>query len=84
MWQIAGAKDVSTLSWMVVQTVSFFIGTVVIVVVRRQSFDLAPRVAGLASLTGLIAVISVFSLITALRLGVQGSIIFPVSGLGVM
>tara|TARA_B100001971_G_C17961877_1_gene417859 strand:- start:85 stop:501 length:417 start_codon:yes stop_codon:yes gene_type:complete len=84
MWQIAGAKDVSTLSWMTVQSGAFLFGMMVIHVVQRHPFGLAPGMAWLASLTGLIGVISVFAIMHALRIGGQGSIIFPISGLGVM
>ena len=84
MWQIAGAKDVSTLSWMTVQSGAFLACTIVMLVVQRHPFGLAPGMAGLASLTGLIGVISVFAILHALRIGGQGSIIFPISGLGVM
>ena len=84
MWQIAGAKDVSTFSWMTVQSGTFLFGMMVIHVVQRHPFGLAPGMAGLASLTGLIGVISVFAILHALRIGGQASIIFPISGLGVM
>ena len=84
LWQIATVRHVSTLSWMAVQSGAFLFCTMVIHVVQRHPFRLAPGMAGLASLTGLIAVISVFAILHALRIGGQGSIIFPISGLGVM
>ena len=84
LWQIAAVKHVSTLSWMAVQSGAFLACTIVMLVVQRHPFGLAPRMAGLASLTGLIAVISVSAILHALRSGGQGSIIFPISGLGVM
>ena len=84
LWQIAAVKHVSTLSWMTVQSGAFLFGMMVIHVVQRHPFGLAPGMAGLASLTGLIGVISVFAVLHALRIGGQGSIIFPITGLGVM
>ena len=84
LWQIAAVKHVPALSWMAVQSGAFLFGMMVIHVVQRHPFGLAPGMAGLASLTGLIGVISVFAILHALRIGGQGSIIFPITGLGVM
>ena len=84
LWQIAAVKHVPALSWMAVQSGTFLICTMVLHVVQRHPFGLAPRMAGLASLTGLLAVISVSTILHALRIGGQGSIIFPITGLGVM
>ena len=56
----------------------------VIHVIQKEPFQLSPRMIGLGSLAGLLAAISYCATFYALKLGGQGSVIFPLVGLGVM
>ena len=52
--------------------------------VQKEPFYLSPRMMGLGGLCGVLAVTSYLALMIALKLGGQGSVIFPLVGLGVM
>ena len=57
---------------------------VVIHLVQRHPFDLSVKMTGIAALGGVVAAITVFSMILAFRLGGEGSILFPIAGLSVI
>ena len=84
VWIIAGANDVYGPSYMVVETIAFGVVAVLIHIVQSHPFDLSPRMTGLASFGGIFAAVSVYAMLLAFRLGGQGSIIFPIAGLGVV
>ena len=84
VWKVAGANDVYGPSYMVVETIVFGLAAVVIHIVQRHPFDLSPRMIGLASCGGIFAAATVYAMLLAFRLGGQGSIIFPIGGLGVV
>ena len=69
---------------MLVETIAFGLAAVLIHLVQRHPFDLSPKLTGIAALGGILAAISVYATLVAFRLGGQGSIIFPIFGLGVM
>ena len=52
--------------------------------VQKEPFYLSPRMMGLGGLCGVLAVTSYLALMIALKLGGQGSVIFPLVGLGVI
>ena len=52
--------------------------------VQKHSFSLSPKMMGVGLLAGVFGAISGFSLLLAFRLGGQGSIIFPLVGLGMV
>ena len=84
LWKVAGANQVYVPSYMVVETLIFCLAAVLIHLVQRHPFDLSPKLAGLGALGGIIGAISVYAMLLAFRLGGQGSIIFPIAGLGVV
>ena len=84
LWKVAGANQVYVPSYMIVETVAFCVAAVLIHLVQRHPFDLSPKFTGIASLGGILAAISVYATLVAFRLGGQGSIIFPIAGLGVI
>jgi len=83
-WKVAGANQVYAPSYMVVETLVFCLAAVLIHLIQRHPFDLSARMTGLASLGGILAAIAVYAMLLAFRLGGQGSIIFPIAGLGVV
>ncbi len=52
--------------------------------IQKEPFYLSPRMMGLGVLAGLLAATSYCATFFALKMGGQGSIIFPLVGLGVM
>ena len=82
--KIAGANQVNIPNYMMVNSLTFSAITILMNVVQKNSFDLEPRMAGLASLQAIIAAIGVFAMLLAFRLGGQGSIIFPIIALGLI
>ena len=84
LWKVAGTNQVYVPSYMIVETVAFSLAAVLIHLVQRHPFDLSPKFIGIASLGGLLTAISVYATLVAFRLGGQGSIIFPIFGLGVI
>ena len=82
--KIAGTNQIYIPSYMMVNSLTFSVITILMHVVQKHSYDLAPRMAGLASLQAIIASIGVFAMMLAFRLGGQGSVIFPIAGLGVI
>ena len=84
LWKVAGANQVYVPSYMLVETIAFGLAAVLIHLVQRHPFHLSPKLTGIAALGGILAAISVYATLVAFRLGGQGSIIFPIFGLGVM
>ena len=84
IFRITGAERAYSPSYMLVFGVAFGIVAVVIHLVQRHPLYLPPRMTGLAALGGALAAISTFSLLLALRLGGEGSIVFPIAGLAMV
>ena len=84
LWKVAGANQVYVPSYMVVETLVFGLTAVLIHLVQRHPFDLSPKLTGLGALGGIFGAISVYAMVLAFRSGGQGSIIFPIAGLGVI
>jgi uncharacterized membrane protein len=83
-WKVAGANQVYAPSYMVVETLVFCLAAVLIHLIQRHPFDLSTRMTGLAALGGIAGAISVYAMLLAFRLGGQGSLLFPIAGLGVV
>ena len=83
-WKVAGANQVYGPSYMVVETLVFCLAAVLIHLIQRHPFDLSTRMTGLAALGGIAGAISVYAMLLAFRLGGQGSLLFPIAGLGVV
>ena len=84
LWQVVGADKMYLPSWMLGQSGTVAIGSIVVHVWQRNAFHMPPRMAALAVTSGMIALISVAATLYALRLGGQGSIVFPLVSLGVI
>ena len=82
--KVAGANQVNIPSYMMVNSLTFSVITILMYVVQKQSYDLEPRMAGLASLQAIIAVAGVFASLLAFRLGGPGSVILPMIALGIL
>ena len=84
LWKVAGANQVYVPSYMLVETMVFGLAAILIHLVQRHPFDLSPKLTGIGVVGGILAAISVYAMLLAFRLGGQGSIIFPIAGLGVI
>jgi uncharacterized membrane protein len=84
IWKVAGANQVYVPSYMLVETMVFGLAAILIHLVQRHPFDLSPKLTGIGVMGGILAAISVYAMLLAFRLGGQGSIIFPIAGLGVI
>ena len=84
LWKVAGANQVYVPSYMLVETMVFGLAAILIHLVQRHPFDLSPKLTGIGVVGGILAAISAYTMLLAFRLGGQGSIIFPIAGLGVI
>ena len=82
--KIAGANRVYAPSYMVVSALSLAVFGVIIHIFHGQRFQLSGRMAALGALGGVLGGIYLLAMVVAFRLGGDGSVIFPISGLGVM
>ena len=83
-WKIAGRNQVYSPSYMVVETLVFCGVAIIIHTVQRHPFELSNKMTVLASMGGILAAISVYTILVAFRLGGQGSVIFPIISLGIV
>ena len=84
IWKIAGANDIYAPSYIMVSALCFFLVGWIIHLVQDHPFVLTQRMAALAGLGGILGGVVVFAMLMAFRLGGQGSILFPIAGLGVI
>ena len=82
--KVAAVHQVYTPSYIVVASLFTCIVAIVIHLVQRHSFELSAKMSALSSLGGIIVGIGFYAMLLALRLGGEGSIIFSVSGLGMI
>ena len=82
--KVAGANQVYIPSWLIVNSIPYALLGIVVHLIQRHPFDLSPRMTWLAVVSGFIGAIGIFSLLLAFKAGGQGSIILPISGLGVV
>ena len=82
--KIAAIHQVYSPSYMMVASLSTFIVAVIIHFVQSHSFELSAKMSVLSVLGGIIGGMGFYAILVALRLGGQGSIGFPISGLGVI
>ena len=84
LWQIAGVNQVYAPSYMIVEGLTFVMVGLIIHFVDRHSFDLSNKMIGYGMLGGVLAGIAVYALILAFSMGAAGSIMFPISRLGMI
>ncbi|MFL2650841.1 MAG: EamA family transporter [Anaerolineales bacterium] len=83
-WKVAGVNNVYSPSFMVTETVIVAVSAILLHIFQKHPYELAPRMVGLASLSGLATAIAIFSTMLALRLGGEGSVIFPIKSMSVV
>ena len=82
--KVAGANQAYGPSYMLFQTVGFAVVAIVIHLVQRHPLDLSPKMTWLGVVSGVIGAIGISSLILAFTMGGEGSVLFPISGLGML
>ena len=71
-------------SFMLASVAAFALMMILMHFVQKHSFSLSPKMMGVGLLAGVFGAINVFALLLAFRLGGQGSVIFPLVGLGLI
>jgi len=84
LWQVAGANQTYAPSYMIVEGLTFAFVGLVIHVVDKHGFSLSNKMVGYGALGGVLAGIAVYALILAFSMGGTGSIMFPISRLGMV
>ena len=84
LWQVAGANQTYAPSYMIVEGLTFAFVGLVIHVVDRHGFSLSNKMVGYGALGGVLAGIAVYALILAFSMGGAGSVMFPISRLGMI
>ena len=84
LWQVAGANQTYAPSYMIVEGLTFAFVGLVIHVVDRHGFSLSNKMVGYGALGGVLAGIAVYALILAFSMGGAGSVMFPISRLGMV
>ena len=84
LWQVAGTNDAYAPSYMIVEGLTFAVVGLVIHVVDKHGFYLSNKMIGYGVLGGVLAGIAVYALIQAFSMGGAGSIMFPISRLGMV
>ena len=82
--KVAGVNQGYSPSYMIVQAISFIMFAVVIHIVQRHPFELTGKLASIGLVSGIFAGVATLATLVAFRQGGQGSIIFPIVGLGVI
>ena len=82
--KVAAVHQVYSPSYIVIASLFTCIVAIVIHLVQNHSFELSAKMSALSSLGGIIVGIGFYAMLLALRLGGQGSVIFPISGLGMI
>ncbi|MBT89875.1 MAG: EamA family transporter [Chloroflexota bacterium] len=84
LWQVAGANQAYAPSYMIVEGLTFAVVGLVIHVVDKHKFYLSNNMVGYGVLGGILAGIAVYALILAFSMGGAGSIMYPISRLGMV
>ena len=84
LWQVAGANQAYAPSYMIVEGLTFAAVGLAIHVINKHGFSLSYRMIGYGALGGVLAGIAVYALIMAFSMGGAGSIMFPISRLGMV
>ena len=84
LWQVAGVNQAYAPSYMIVEGLTFAMVGLIIHFVDRHLFDLSNKMIGYGMLGGVLAGIAVYALILAFSMGGAGSIMFPISRLGMI
>ena len=82
--QIAGANQAYIPSYMVISAFSVCLVGMVFHLLQRHRFELSTAMTWLAILGGILGGIYLLTMLLAFRMGSEGSILFPIAGLGVI
>ena len=82
--KVAGANQYYGPSYVLFQGVGLCVVAIVIHLVQRHPLDLSPGMTGVAFLGGVIASIAISALVLAFRMGGEGSVLFPIAGMGIL
>lgn len=83
-WQLGISHQPNLPSFVVVNGLLFALVGVVILLAQRQPWSLSSRTTLLAAIAGVLSGISAFAAMHALKIGGEGSIVFPILSLQVM
>ena len=82
--KVAGANEGYGPTYMLAQSIAFGSVAIVIHLVQRHPPELSYKMTGVAILGGVIGAIGIFALLLAFKMGGEGSVLFPISGLSVV
>jgi len=83
-WKVAGANRAYPPSFMLTETVFVAVVAITLHIWQRHQFELSPRMLGVASMSGIATGAGIFLTMLALRLGGEGSVIFPIKSMSVI
>ena len=83
-WQLGMSNKPNLPSFIVVNGLLFALVGIVVLLAQRQPWSLSSRTTLFAAIAGVLSGISAFAAMHALKLGGQGSIVFPILSLQVM
>ena len=83
-WQLGISKGANIGNFMIADGAAFTLFGIVVLFIQKQPWSLSPRLMGLGLIAGIAAAISWYAAMHALKFGAEGSIVFPISSLGVL
>jgi uncharacterized membrane protein len=82
--KVAGANAGYGPTYMFAQSIAFGSVAVIIHFVQRHPPELSLRMTGVAMIGGAVGALGVFALLVAFKMGGEGSVLFPISGMSVL
>ena len=82
--KVAGANQYYGPSYVFFQGVGLCVVAIVIHIVQRHPLDLSPKMTGVSILGGCLAALGISALVLAFSMGGEGSILLPISSLGIL
>ena len=82
--KVAGSNEGYGPTYMVAQSIAFGSVAIIILFVQKHPPELSLRMTGVAMFGGMAGAIGVFALLTAFKMGGEGSVLFPISGMSVL
>ena len=82
--QLAMKNMADVWSFMLVDATVFLTLTVLVMLVTKHQFVLSGRMTLLGVVNGILAAVSVFAVMLALRLGGEGSVVFPIRSMEII
>ena len=82
--KVAGANQYYGPSYVLFQGVGLCVIGIVIHLVQRHPLDLSPKMTGVSILGGGLIAFGILAMVLAFSLGGEGSILFPITALGIL